>query len=380
LVPGGRRRRRATGRRGGTDGRGQRPRHVDRGLHPDRPDRPADRRDRHAGEVVRPDRPVGPRPGAAGGGRGPRPAALRRLPTPPDRTDLQSGGTATLVKSSGRTDLSVRVTGLPAGAEYPAHLHDGACHDHGGHYMHDPDGPMAPPNEIWASSSSDPQGGLVPNQQGVAIGSGGAAWVARQQPLSIMVHEPELPGLPIACADFSAYEALARVVLAADDGEGSGVETLEYSLDGGDWVAYSGAVEVSAPGDHTVAFRATDAAGNTSEAGELTFAVAGDDEPVEVTPEAVTFTDEEGPEDDTFTVPAVEGVEYLVDGEVVAAGTYPGSGTVTVTARALEGYELADGATTEWSHTFSTGGGTPTDPLAGLQQLGQSLEGYIASG
>jgi len=40
---------------------------------------------------------------------------------------------------------------------------------------------------------------------------------------------------------------------------------------------------------------------------------------VEVTPEAVVFADGPGTEEDTFTVPDVEGVEYLVDGE----GPYP---------------------------------------------------------
>src|SRR5690606_26950174 len=75
---------------------------------------------------------------------------------------------------------------------------------------------------------------------------------------------------------------------------------------------------------------------------------------VEVTPEAVTFADEDGTENDTFTVPEVEGVEYVVDGEVVAAGPNPGAGTVTVTARAQDGYVLAEGATAEWTFTFST--------------------------
>ncbi len=82
-------------------------------------------------------------------------------------------------------------------------------------------------------------------------------------------------------------------------------------------------------------------------------------EPVEVTPEAVTFTDEDGTEDDTFTIPAVDGVEYLIGAEVVEAGTHPGAGTVTVTVRALDGFVLAEGATAEWSHTFSTEGGEP---------------------
>src|SRR5690625_1853124 len=51
--------------------------------------------------------------------------------------------------------------------------------------------------------------------------------------------------------------------------------------------------------------------------------------------------------------------------EVVQAGTHPGSGEVTVTARALEGFVIAEGATTEWSHTFSTGGGqVPGDRTA----------------
>src|SRR5690625_3817811 len=84
-------------------------------------------------------------------------------------------------------------------------------------------------------------------------------------------------------------------------------------------------------------------------------------EPVEVTPEDVTFTDEPGTENDTFTVPEVEGVQYLVDGEVIDAGTHPGQGLVTVTAEAVEGYVLAEGATTEWSHEFSTDGEDP-DP------------------
>src|SRR5690625_868790 len=75
----------------------------------------------------------------------------------------------------------------------------------------------------------------------------------------------------------------------------------------------------------------------------------------------MVFTDEPGTDRDSYTVPEVEGVEYLVDGEVVAADTYPGAGTVTVTARALDGFVLAEGATTEWSHEFSTDGGDP-DP------------------
>ncbi|WP_035060788.1 choice-of-anchor L domain-containing protein, partial [Cellulomonas bogoriensis] len=59
-----------------------------------------------------------------------------------------------------------------------------------------------------------------------------------------------------------------------------------------------------------------------------------------VTATAPTFVDELGTEEDTFTIPAVEGVEYLVDGLLIAPGTYPGTGTVVVDAEATDGYVL----------------------------------------
>lgn len=76
------------------------------------------------------------------------------------------------------------------------------------------------------------------------------------------------------------------------------------------------------------------------------------EEQVEVRPEAVVFIDEPGSQNDAFTIPDVEGVQYLRDGEVLEPGTYPASGSITITAEALEGYVLADGAETEWTHTF----------------------------
>ncbi|HLT83013.1 MAG TPA: family 16 glycoside hydrolase [Phototrophicaceae bacterium] len=100
--------------------------------------------------------------------------------------------------------------------------------------------------------------------------------------------------------------------------------------------------------------------------------------PVEVTPHAVTFADEDGTADDAYTVPRTPGVEYILDGAVVTAGTYPGTGTVSVTARARAGFELA-GVTT-WTHTFSTDDGAPTDPAAGIAQLQQALAAHVAAG
>ncbi|PYF97800.1 LPXTG-motif cell wall anchor domain-containing protein [Georgenia satyanarayanai] len=81
-----------------------------------------------------------------------------------------------------------------------------------------------------------------------------------------------------------------------------------------------------------------------------------------VVPATVEFTDGDGTEHDVYTVPAVDGVEYLVDGAVVAAGTYPGTGTVTVVARALPGFVLDDGASAEWTWTFSAEGAAAPAP------------------
>ncbi|MBC7943592.1 hypothetical protein H7X68_03795 [Candidatus Saccharibacteria bacterium] len=70
-----------------------------------------------------------------------------------------------------------------------------------------------------------------------------------------------------------------------------------------------------------------------------------------VTPAAPTFVDKAGTKDDTYTVPSTVGVKYTVNGVVVAAGTYPAKGTVTVTAKAKPGF-VVKGASS-WSHKFT---------------------------
>ena len=70
-------------------------------------------------------------------------------------------------------------------------------------------------------------------------------------------------------------------------------------------------------------------------------------------PAPVQFDDRIGTPKDTYTVPSAVGVEYLVAASVVPAGTYPGTGTVTVTARATAGYALVAGNTATWNHAFS---------------------------
>lgn len=69
-------------------------------------------------------------------------------------------------------------------------------------------------------------------------------------------------------------------------------------------------------------------------------------------PAPVQFTDRIGAPNDTYTVPSTAGVEYLVAGNVVPAGTYPGAGSVTVSSRATAGYALVDGSVSVWGFTF----------------------------
>ena len=75
------------------------------------------------------------------------------------------------------------------------------------------------------------------------------------------------------------------------------------------------------------------------------------------TPADVAFVDRPGHKNDAFTVPAVDGVVYLFDGAVIAAGTHsvPKHAAVTVAAVPAEWYFFAVDAATEWEHVFKPG-------------------------
>ncbi|MEU2783006.1 MULTISPECIES: family 16 glycoside hydrolase [Streptomyces] len=83
-----------------------------------------------------------------------------------------------------------------------------------------------------------------------------------------------------------AYVGNAKVtVTAADEHHGSGVDRIEYSIDGGPYLAYSAPVVVDRAGTHTLAYRATDKAGNTSAARTVTFTVVSSQVPAPNCPE-----------------------------------------------------------------------------------------------
>ncbi|WP_436970693.1 OmpL47-type beta-barrel domain-containing protein [Micromonospora avicenniae] len=133
-----------------------------------------------------------------------------------------------------------------------------------------------------------------------------------------------------------AYVGSATVNLSATD-SGSGVDKIEYSLDGGPYGVYSGPVTVSQPGAHTVGYRATDNAGNTSAVQSASFTVAE-------------------PQSDDTTAPTVTAA---VTGQQDDDGAYVGNATVTVSATDTESgverveYSLDGGEYTEYTAPVS---------------------------
>ncbi|MGP3969702.1 OmpL47-type beta-barrel domain-containing protein [Streptomyces sp. 6N223] len=75
--------------------------------------------------------------------------------------------------------------------------------------------------------------------------------------------------------DAGDYLGMATVTLTATDA-GSGVDTIEYALNGGAFTEYTLPVMLHSVGDYTVSYRATDNAGNSSEAETVTFTIVED--------------------------------------------------------------------------------------------------------
>jgi cytochrome c len=89
------------------------------------------------------------------------------------------------------------------------------------------------------------------------------------------VLDPAEPNGDAAPGYEGTYNTPVTVTLDAAD-EGSGVDTVEYAVDGGAWTSYSEPVTVAAEGAHTVDYRATDQAGNVSAIGSESFEIKDD--------------------------------------------------------------------------------------------------------
>ncbi|MEV4351886.1 chitobiase/beta-hexosaminidase C-terminal domain-containing protein [Actinoplanes sp. NPDC049596] len=132
-----------------------------------------------------------------------------------------------------------------------------------------------------------------------------------------------------------SYIGTATVTVAASD-SGSGVDTVEYSLDDGAFQPYTAPVAVTAVGAHTVRYRATDKSGNVSTVGSIAFTVVAPEPDEDVTPPTVTAQiagDRDGDGNYVGTATAtltasdadsgVARIEYSLDGAAFAAYTAP---------------------------------------------------------
>ncbi|MEU8381829.1 ThuA domain-containing protein, partial [Streptosporangium sp. NPDC048865] len=146
---------------------------------------------------------------------------------------------------------------------------------------------------------------------------------------------------PVTTADFLPVgQGTVPVTLAAADAT-SGVEKIEYALDGGDWTAYTTTVNVTGAGDHELRYRATDKAGNVEET------------------KAATIKIEDGGTEPTILISGVaDGTEYGDSQDLTIAWEVAGTGVKTVTGT-LDGQPFTSG-TVQQLHKLALGEHTLT--------------------
>ncbi|MFG1822280.1 OmpL47-type beta-barrel domain-containing protein [Microbispora bryophytorum] len=189
------------------------------------------------------------------------------------------------------------------------------------------------------------------------------------------------------------YVESAAVTVSATDTE-SGVDTVEYALDAGAFQAYTAPVPVNQVGEHTVSYRATDKAGNTSEVQSVTFTVVAP-QPKDTTPPTVAadVSGEKNADGDyvesaavtisaTDTESGVDTVEYALDAGAFQAYTAPvpvnqvGEHTVSYRATDKAG-NTSDVATTDFTVVMAPPPAeTPLTVTASSRCVGSSV--YVA--
>ncbi|GAB3498931.1 OmpL47-type beta-barrel domain-containing protein [Amycolatopsis cihanbeyliensis] len=192
------------------------------------------------------------------------------------------------------------------------------------------------------------------------------------------------------------YVGSATVALDAQD-TGSGVDSVEYEVDDTGFQPYTGPVQITEPGDHTVQYRATDMAGNTSEPGSVPFRVVepdpGDTTPPEVTAEVTGDQDSEGNYIGSATVTldaqdtgsGVQGIEYDLDERGFQPYTEPvtvqGNGDHTVAYRATDhsGNTSADGSVIVTIVEADPGDTTPPEVTAEVTGDQDSEGNYVGA-
>ncbi|MFK0085460.1 hypothetical protein ACIQTS_17050, partial [Glutamicibacter sp. NPDC090743] len=109
---------------------------------------------------------------------------------------------------------------------------------------------------------------------------------------------------------------------------------------------------------------------NKPDLSKLKFTVA---EKTDVSPRPVVFTDSPGYSNDTYSIPNVIGVQYTVNNRTVAAGTYPGSGQVHISAKPARGFSFAENVLTQWTHSFKASIDSAIPKIIGTPKVGEML-------
>ncbi|WP_210651190.1 OmpL47-type beta-barrel domain-containing protein [Nocardioides sp. SYSU D00065] len=139
---------------------------------------------------------------------------------------------------------------------------------------------------------------------------------------------------PVTSAAQAVVEDGVQVTLTAvDETGGSGVESTEYRIGGGEWTAYTGPFTITEPGSHKVEFRSTDVAGNEETAKSITVVVEAADEDAPTT--TLTWSPAEADGEDGWYVSAPRFTLAAADGD--------GSGVASTE------YRIGDGAWTAYT-------------------------------
>ncbi|MCP3420983.1 ThuA domain-containing protein [Nocardioides pinisoli] len=279
-----------------------------------------------------------------------------------DQASSGVSGEATMVSAPDgdgyTTTVQLELAGLDPEEDYESHLHVGTtCGGFEGHYRDDPDGAGTPPNELWPTNPGwDPESGdarIEAEADGTSYAEATVAWAPRIEGGILALHRG---GAIIGCIDLELTGAGTVVLDASDDVE---VASLTYTVDGGAETDYDGPFEISEPGEHVVAYTATDAAGNETTGDFEVVVPKGDDPDPEPEPEpgakpTVTLTTTPAAANgrsNWFTSPVTvtlagaggEGklvVEYRIDNGPWTAYTAPfqvtGDGITRVQARATD--------------------------------------------
>jgi PKD repeat protein/glucose/arabinose dehydrogenase len=198
-----------------------------------------------------------------------------------DQASSGVSGEATAVSAADgngyTTTVELSLEGLDPEEDYESHLHVGTtCGGFEGHYRDDPDGAGTPPNELWPTNPGWDAGSgdarIEAEADGTSFAEATVPWAPRIEGGILALHRG---GAIIGCIDLELTGAGTVVLDATDDVE---VTSLTYTVDGGAATEYDGAFEISEPGEHVVAYTATDAAGNET-TGELQVVVPKGDGP-----------------------------------------------------------------------------------------------------